>query len=92
MKVQTIHPSDPQSIQKIPLMESAVKAGFPSPADDYLQNKIDLNQELVHHPAATFFSRQPLRLNTGSVTTCLLRSILNNSSALQDASRDRIFQ
>lgn len=35
----------------------AVAAGFPSPADDFLENRLDLNQLLVRHPAATFFVR-----------------------------------
>ena len=34
-----------------------VAAGFPSPADDYLEDKIDLNQYLVKHPASTFLVR-----------------------------------
>lgn len=34
---------------------SSVKAGFPSPAEDYLETKLDLNEYLVKHPAATFF-------------------------------------
>jgi len=32
-----------------------VKAGFPSPAEDYAEKRIDLNSFLVKHPAATFF-------------------------------------
>ncbi len=34
-----------------------VNAGFPSPADDYLDLKIDLNKELVQNPEATFYAR-----------------------------------
>jgi DNA polymerase V len=34
-----------------------VATGFPSPADDYLETNIDLNEKLVQHPAATFFAR-----------------------------------
>lgn len=34
-----------------------VSAGFPSPADDYLDDKLDLNSYLVEHQAATFFVR-----------------------------------
>lgn len=37
-----------------PMMESGVHAGFPSPAQDYINSFIDLNKELVRHPAATF--------------------------------------
>ena len=36
---------------------SPVKAGFPSPADDYLEQPLDLNEHLIKHPAATFFVR-----------------------------------
>jgi DNA polymerase V len=34
-----------------------VAAGFPSPAEDYLEGKLDLNKYLIKHPAATFFVR-----------------------------------
>ncbi len=40
-----------------PLFLSGVSAGFPSPADDYLDRKLDLNEYLVSNPAATFFVR-----------------------------------
>lgn len=42
---------------KLPFFTSQVSAGFPSPADDYLENPLDLNQYLIRHPAATFFVR-----------------------------------
>jgi DNA polymerase V len=32
-----------------------VAAGFPSPADDFIEEKLDLNEKLIRHPAATFF-------------------------------------
>lgn len=32
-----------------------VSAGFPSPAEDYIEGKLDLNKHLIKHPAATFF-------------------------------------
>jgi DNA polymerase V len=41
--------------KKIPLFLSPIKAGFPSPADDYLEQKLDLNEHLIKHPCATFF-------------------------------------
>lgn len=41
----------------IPLYESFVSAGFPSPAEDYVEKKLDLNDLLITHPAATFFVR-----------------------------------
>ena len=40
-----------------PLFGSRVQAGFPSPADDYVEGRLDLNKHLVKHPAATFFVR-----------------------------------
>jgi DNA polymerase V len=42
---------------KVPLYSCKVQAGFPSPADDYLESFLDLNEYLIKHPAATFFVR-----------------------------------
>jgi DNA polymerase V len=42
---------------KLPLFAVPVKAGFPSPAEDYLEQNLDLNEYLIQHPAATFFVR-----------------------------------
>jgi DNA polymerase V len=36
------------------LLEATVPAGFPSPAQDYLETRIDLNEKLIKHPSATF--------------------------------------
>jgi len=44
-------------VQNIPLFLSRVRAGFPSPADDYLESSLDFNQYLVKHPAATYCVR-----------------------------------
>lgn len=41
----------------IPLSEEGVAAGFPSPAEGYIEKDLDLNEHLIHHPAATFFVR-----------------------------------
>ncbi len=41
----------------LPLYSSKVQAGFPSPGDDYIERYLDLNQQLVKHPAATFIVR-----------------------------------
>ena len=42
---------------KLPLFLATVPAGFPSPADDFIDRKLDLNEHLIKHPAATFFVR-----------------------------------
>jgi DNA polymerase V len=41
----------------LPLFESRVQAGFPSPADDFSEGTLDLNSYLIKHKAATFFVR-----------------------------------
>jgi DNA polymerase V len=41
----------------LPLFLESVSAGFPSPADDYLEGKLDLNDFLISNPAATFLVR-----------------------------------
>ena len=41
----------------LPLFSGKVAAGFPSPADDYVEKTLDLNELLVQKPAATFFVR-----------------------------------
>jgi len=35
----------------------ALKAGFPSPAEDYLHESLDFNRDLIRHPEATFYGR-----------------------------------
>jgi DNA polymerase V len=40
----------------IPYFRQGIPAGFPSPADDYLQKTLDLNEHLIKHPAATFYA------------------------------------
>ncbi|MDR4504093.1 MAG: translesion error-prone DNA polymerase V autoproteolytic subunit [Candidatus Scalindua sp.] len=42
---------------KLPLYEFPVSAGFPSPAEDFVDKHLDLNEYIVKHPAATFFVR-----------------------------------
>jgi DNA polymerase V len=49
----TRHPT----VLSLPLYSSRIAAGFPSPADDHLDDTLDLNEHLVQHPAATFFVR-----------------------------------
>ena len=42
---------------KIPLLTDSVSAGFPSPADDHIEENIDLNEHLISNPFSTFFLR-----------------------------------
>lgn len=41
----------------LPVFTARIHAGFPSPAEDYIEKSLDLNEYLVQHPAATFFVR-----------------------------------
>lgn len=50
-------PADSIKQLSIPLFSGKVAAGFPSPADDYIEKTLDLNDLLVQKPAATFFVR-----------------------------------
>lgn len=49
----------------LPKYGSAVAAGFPSAADDFLENSLDLNQHLIRHPAATYLARAQGNSMTG---------------------------
>ena len=68
-----------QSKLFIPLANECVSAGFPSPADDYIDIGIDLNEELIRHPASTFL----LRVSGDSMTNA---GIHNNDLLVVDRS------
>ena len=55
VKVVEIFKADTTVKQPLALYLSRIKAGFPSPAEDYLDKKLDLNEHLIKHPASTFF-------------------------------------
>ena len=57
MKISDIYKFDNKTKIKLPLYINKIKAGFPSPADDYIEKSLDLNSHLVKHPASTFFLR-----------------------------------
>jgi len=57
MTVETIYAPDLTTRYKLPIFLGRLPAGFPSPADDYLEGKLDINKHLVKHPAATFYVR-----------------------------------
>lgn len=52
-----MRPAASPSRARIPLFGHTIRAGFPSPADDYVEDVIDLHELLIHHPAATFMLR-----------------------------------
>jgi DNA polymerase V len=53
----TIRLVQPCVSSRVPLFGHAVRAGFPSPADDYVEQCLDLNEHIIHHPSATYFVR-----------------------------------
>jgi len=57
-----------------PMFLDSVSAGFPSPATDYMENKLDLNEYLVQHPAATFIVKAsgPSMMEAGILSGDLL--------------------
>lgn len=55
--VVAIYSFDGFTCYSVPLYLGRVSAGYPSPADDYIEGTLDLNQHLIQHPAATFFVR-----------------------------------
>lgn len=57
LKIKKIYVPERAQEGKVPLFLEAVSAGFPSPAEDYIESKMDLNENLVKHPAATFYVR-----------------------------------
>lgn len=57
MFLSTPIPFKKRTSLRLPLVSASVEAGFPSPADDHLERAIDLNEELIRNPAATFLVR-----------------------------------
>ncbi len=41
----------------LPYADAGIRAGFPSPAQDYIDKSLDFNKELIAHPAATFYAK-----------------------------------
>jgi len=49
--------TDISKTTKVALVGSPIHAGFPSPAEDYVDLSIDLNKELIKNPSSTFLAR-----------------------------------
>lgn len=52
-----LHYQEGRSRLRLPFFAGTIAAGFPSPADDYLEMQLDLNELCIQHPNATFFAR-----------------------------------
>ena len=67
-----------------PLVSSRVSAGFPSPAEDYIEGRIDLNRELIRNPLSTFYVRVTgdSMINIGIYPNCLL--VVDRAMETQD--------
>ncbi|MBN4053560.1 translesion error-prone DNA polymerase V autoproteolytic subunit [Haliea sp. AH-315-K21] len=74
MQVTLLKPREALSYQPLPLYSSSVPAGFPSPADDYIEDSLDLNEYLIKHPSSTFFARASglSMVNAGIMDNALL--------------------
>lgn len=59
MKIVTAFfaPADPLPVLSLPLFADSCRAGFPSPAQDYVEKTLDLNEYCIRHPSATYFVR-----------------------------------
>lgn len=57
MDALEIHQADLYSALDLPFADEGVRAGFPAPAQSYMENSIDLNRDLVQHPESTFYAR-----------------------------------
>lgn len=57
IKKLEIHKIDASTSLPLQYADEGIRAGFPSPAQDYLEQAIDLNKELIRHPASTFYGR-----------------------------------
>jgi DNA polymerase V len=57
MHADFIYPARSPGRVPLPLFASRVPAGFPSPADDYVESRLDLNELLIQRREATYFLR-----------------------------------
>ncbi|NWJ82441.1 translesion error-prone DNA polymerase V autoproteolytic subunit [Enterobacter sp. SECR19-1250] len=55
--LKILTPASNPKLSAIPLFSDLCPAGFPSPAQDYVESELDLNELCIRHPAATFFVR-----------------------------------
>ncbi|MCS4269611.1 MULTISPECIES: translesion error-prone DNA polymerase V autoproteolytic subunit [Raoultella] len=53
--MQFFTPTELHQIVVLPMFNDLVPCGFPSPAQDYIERRIDLNELMIQHPSATYF-------------------------------------
>lgn len=80
VKKGVFRPKDITQTQEVPLALSPVSAGFPSPADEYIEGQIDLNTLLIKNKPATYLIRV-------SGTSMIGAGIHDNDILVVDASR-----
>lgn len=56
-KHDILHPSQDSEPVRLPLFSHKVAAGFPSPADDYIEGRLSLDEHLITNKDSTFFVR-----------------------------------
>jgi len=52
-----IYSANIETTIQLPIVDGGISAGFPSPADDFLDLSIDLNKEFIKNPSSTFYGR-----------------------------------
>jgi DNA polymerase V len=57
MDVEAVFRPDSSTKWARPLFMTSISAGFPSPAESYIEGHLDLNRYLIKHPVATFYVR-----------------------------------
>ena len=80
-KTLELYTSETSTTLNMPYFENGVSAGFPSPAEDHTQSKIDLNNLLIENPSATYY----VRVNGDSM---LGAGIVNGDLLIVDRSID----
>ncbi len=56
MKLE-IFTADTSTELPLPFADQGIKAGFPSPAQDFMDSPLDFNRDMIKHPEATFYAR-----------------------------------
>ncbi len=56
LRLYAFSPGEPLTL---PLFADRVACGFPSPAQDYVESRLDIGKLLVRHPNATYFAFRP---------------------------------